>query len=350
LNVSAASLALAAKQLSLHEALRIQTARQVLARKVLTAHFQPLVELKSGMVMAHEGLIRGPANSPLHAPDALFRAARAEGLLIELEQACLVQVVQAWADCALDRRFFVNISAQVLVAMADKLSVAGVMRALEALGAAPSALVLEITEHERVADLPALISAAIELRALGLRFALDDFGDGRSSLRLWAELRPEIVKIDKYFIRELHSQAVKVRTLKGLARFAETFGTSLVAEGIETADELQALRDLGIDLGQGYFLGRPAAQPAKQISDAAAHIIHSAAIAVLPELKGAAGSDFTVERLLLRVPPLTPTATIDEVARLFAQDASLRAIALVDQGLTLGLVNRQSFVDRDAKP
>ena len=335
---------------SLGEALKLQTVGQILARKGLQAHYQPIVQLKNGTVMGHESLIRGPANSPLHTPDALFEAARAENLTVELEQACLREGIRSWAIQAPDKRLFLNLSARAIVEMFNRMAMSGVMQALEAAAVSPAALVIEVTEHEHITDLPRLIAAATALRTQGLRFALDDFGDGRSSLRLWAELRPEIVKIDKYFIHRLQDEAVKVQTLKGLTRFAETFGTVLVAEGIETEAELQIVRDLGIELGQGYFLGRPDPVPVLAVLPRACAVIASSLIAVLPEMTRAANADLTVERLAVNAPTVGPGTLIDAVATAFAQDPSLRAMALVDGGRPVGLLNRQSFVDRYARP
>lgn len=334
----------------LQDALNPQTIGQVLARKALRAHYQPIARLKDGQVFAHESLIRGPADTPLHMPDALFQLASTENLSFELEQACVRQGVRDWKDHGQAQRLFVNLSAQALVqAMLDQ-RLPSVLKALKEADVSPSALVIEITEHDRVTDLPNVIEAATQLRALGLRFALDDFGDGRSSLRLWAELRPEFVKIDKYFVRGLDHLPVKVQTIKGLARFAETFGTDLIAEGIETAAELRIVRDLGIEYGQGYFLGRPDPTPAHALLPQAQDVIESATIAVLPEMTRAAGASFTVERLVQRVPAVAPDATIDEVAKLFAADTSLRAVALVEDERPVGLLQRQAFSDQYVRP
>ena len=328
----------------------LQRAQDILDRGVLRAHYQPIVQLKDGRVVAHESLIRLPADSSLRSPDEFFKAARAEGLTVRAEQACLDEGVRSWVARKPDTRLFLNLSAFAIIEMVDRLTVPGVMRALHAASIAPAALVIEITEHEHVTDLPRLVAIAADLRAAGLRFALDDFGDGRSSLRLWAELRPEIVKIDKYFIHDVAAQPVKVQTLRGLTRLAETFGTTLVAEGIETADELRVVRDLGIELGQGWFLGRPQPVPALSVLRPAGETIISSEIAVLPEITRAAGADFTVERLALPVPSLPSQMVIDDVARQLAADSSLRAVALVDDGKPVGLINRQSFVDSYAKP
>ncbi len=328
----------------------LQRAQDVLDSGALRAHYQPIVQLKDGKVVAHESLIRLPTDSALRTPDDFFKAARAEGVTVRAEQACLDEGIRSWVVHKPDTRLFMNLSAFAILEMVDRLTVAGVMRALHAASVAPSALVIEITEHEHVADLPRLVATAAELRAAGLRFALDDFGDGRSSLRLWAELRPEIVKIDKYFIHDVATEPVKVQTLRGLTRFAETFGTTLVAEGIETEDELRVVRDLGIELGQGWFLGRPQPVPAVSVLRPAGETIISSEIAVLPEITRAAGADFTVERLALDVPPLPSQMVIDDVARRLAADPALRAVALVEDGVPVGLVHRQTFVDSYAKP
>lgn len=225
----------------------LHRACDILDAGVLRAHYQPIIQLKDGKVVAHESLIRMPAHATLRSPDEFFKAARAEGLTVRAEQACLEEGMRSWAEHKPDTRLFLNLSAFAIIEMVDRLTVPGVLRALHAASISPSALVIEITEHEHVSDLPRLIATATALRATGLRFALDNFGDGRSSLRLWAELPPEIVKVDKYFIHDVAIQPIKVQTLRGLTRLAETFGTKLVAEGIETEDELLVVRDLGIE-------------------------------------------------------------------------------------------------------
>ena len=328
----------------------LQRAIELLDSDTLRAHYQPIVQLKDGKVVAHESLIRLPAHSALRSPDAFFKAARAEGLTVRAEQACLDEGLRSWVKNKPDTRLFLNLSAFAIIEMVDRLTISGVMHALHAASIAPSALVIEITEHEHVADLPRLVAIASDLRAAGLRFALDDFGDGRSSLRLWAELRPEIVKIDKYFVHDLPTEPIKVQTLRGLTRFAEIFGTTLVAEGIETEGELRVVRDLGIELGQGYFLGRPEPVPAMSVLRSAGETIISSEIAVLPEITRAAGADFTVARLALAIAPLHPQMAIDDVAKRLAGEPSLRAVALVEDGRPVGLINRQSFVDSYAKP
>lgn len=338
--------ALDAMRRSISGSLQIQTVAHVLARKALRAHFQPIVQLKDGKVLAHEALIRGPQDSPLQFPDALFAAAKKEGLGLELEVACLREEIRSWASQDLSTRLFLNLSANALVALVEDLSIDGALLVLREASVSPSSLTIEITEHEGVRDLPALTTVATKLRSHGIQFALDDFGDGRSSLRLWSELRPDVVKIDKYFVKNVNTDAIKVQTLRGLMRLAETFGTTMVAEGIETADELHVVRDLGIELGQGYLLGRPAPTPGQAMPAPAAAVFASSTVAVLPVLTRAPGADVTVERLASFVEPVSPTTTVDEVAARFAANESLRAIPVVFGGKAVGLLNRNLFLNQ----
>ena len=104
--------------------------------------------------------------------------------------------------------------------------------------------------------------AAKHYRAMGFEIAIDDLGEGFSSLRLWSELRPEYVKIDMHFIQGIDQDPVKHQFVSSIQQIAEKSGTRVVAEGIETAAELQVIKDLGIAHGQGYYLARPSGQPA----------------------------------------------------------------------------------------
>jgi diguanylate cyclase (GGDEF)-like protein len=167
---------------------------------------------------------------------------------------------------------------------------------------------------------------------------------------LWAELKPNIVKIDKFFAHDIDQHGEKVQMLEAVMRIAESFGTVVVVEGIETESELKVIRDLGIGYGQGYFLGRPAAQVVQHIPLEAISALASAEIAVLPEIVRAVHSDFRVERMLLRAPSVPPATSHQTVAAMFQADESLHAIAIVADGVPVGMLNREKFFDRYAKP
>ena len=210
-------------------------------------------------------------------------------------------------------------------------------------------LVLEITEHERVADMDKLAGIVQRIRSVGVALALDDFGDGRSSLRLWSQLRPEFVKIDKYFTKAISEHGDKLKTLQALQQIAEIFGTELVAEGIETAEDLRVLRDLGITLGQGYFLGHPDRQPAPHLQAQAYRVLRERQIAVLPELTRAVTSGQLRHIALINAPTVTQATSNDALAALFMDQADLHAVALLEGERSVGIINRAQFMNQYSK-
>lgn len=335
---------------STYATLTCRTVRDLIARRVLRAHFQPIADLRDGSVYAHEALIRGPVGSAHAMPDALFAAANLEQCGFELEVECVRQALGAWAEGPNQGRLFLNLSASALVRILNERRIEDVINAAGAQGVAPSSVVIELTEHEHVRDPDALLTACMTLRRNGVAIALDDFGDGRSSLRLWSELKPEFVKIDKYFLKDLARHGDKLQTLRALMQIAETFGSRLVAEGLEGAEELRLARDLGIIYGQGWALGRPAPTPVSALPQSARTVLTSRDIAVFPELKRASNGGYTASRLLITAPTVGPQTTHDAVYELLRERDGLHAVAVVDQDKPIALIDRSQFIASYARP
>lgn len=315
----------------------------------LSMRYQPIADLSSADVYAHEALVRGPEASPLHLPDALFAAARRERLEAELELVCVaLAITQHPADAP--GKLFINLSAKALMSTCELLAPGQAPAWLQRPGLVPASIVIEITEHGHVQQHEPLISAVKQVRELGVRIALDDFGDGRSSLRLWSELRPDYVKIDKYFANGISANGDKLATYRALIQIAEIFGTTIVAEGLENEDDLTVVRDLGIALGQGWFVGRPRPETTVHMPLAAQQAIRNRQIAVFPERKRVGDRSETIDKLSVPVPPVSPSLTNDDLFDLFRDDELRRAVAIVDKGRPLALLNRQRFMDRYAKP
>jgi diguanylate cyclase (GGDEF)-like protein len=322
---------------------------KLLRRNQLYCVYQPLARLEDGVVYAHEALIRGPVDSSFHAPDTLLLAAEHENLNFEFEIYSVLRAIQGWGQLGCKGRLFVNISADVLQQALSQYGSSGLLALVNGYGVLPRTLVLEITEYLRVADMDLLAAAVDEIRSAGVSMALDDFGDGRSSLRLWSQLKPEFVKIDKYFTKSISQNADKLKTIQALQQIAAIFGSALVAEGIETGDDLRVLRDLGIDYGQGYHLGRPHRKPRDQILENALEVIGDRMVAVFPEL-GRAHYTSAINRL---VPVHAPTVGLhtnnDALAQVFFHHPGLHAIAVVDQGNPVAIINRAAFMNEYSK-
>lgn len=311
--------------------------------------YQPIVSLNDGLIYSHEALIRGPKGTPFHTPDALFALAAHERLNYEFENFCAVTALSGWGTLLESGRLFINLSAQVLVQALSQSGHDVLLDMIRSLGVLPRMLVIEITEHERVTDMDHFANAVAELRAAGVSLALDDFGDGRSSLRLWSQLKPEIVKIDKYFTQDLSHHADKLKTIQAIQQIALIFDTALVAEGIETEDDLRILRDLGIVYGQGHLLGHPAAQPREQIDLLALGVMQDIRVSVFPEM-GRTSSLGSLNRLaVIKAPAVGADTTNDALAKLFLDNPELHAVALVAGTRPTGIINHSRFMNEYSK-
>jgi EAL domain-containing protein (putative c-di-GMP-specific phosphodiesterase class I)/GGDEF domain-containing protein len=311
--------------------------------------YQPIVNLADASIHAHEALIRGPQGTSMHTPDALLRAAADEHMGYEFENACVVAAMRTWGQLNVPGRLFANISAGVLIRLMAIRGRDALLELVCQLGVVPRMLVLEITEHERIADMDHFADVVAEVRSVGVSIALDDFGDGHSSLRLWSQIKPEVVKIDKYFTRNISEHGDKLKTIQALQQIAAIFGTDLVAEGIETQEDLRVLRDLGITYGQGYFLGHPDRTPLKYLGVDAQRILRERQVAVFPELTRATPGGHLRSLSLVLAPTVTENTTNDELAALFFASPILHAIALLDGERPLAIINRAQFMNEYTK-
>ena len=311
--------------------------------------FQPIASLQDGAIYSHEALIRGPQGTTLHTPDVLLATAAREGLNFEFENFCVTTALRCWGSRNESGRLFVNISAEVLQQVFNQCGRDALITLIHELGVPPRMLVLEITEYERVVNMDYLSDVVREIRSAGVSLALDDFGDGRSSLRLWSQLKPEFVKIDKYFTKDISQHADKLKTIQALQQISTIFDTSLVAEGIETEDDLRVLRDLGIAYGQGYFLGRPALLPREQIEKPALEVMADRRVAVFPELRRASNAGSLSRLAVIEAPTVDLETTNNELAQVFLADEKLNSVALVDGARPIGIINRSRFMNEYSK-
>lgn len=222
-------------------------------RQVWTA-FQPIVETDSRQVFAHEGLSRGPRGSDLELPMALFGLAERHGLVDELERSCRRQAFRDWEVFGVPGRLFIN----TVPATVRDTSFLG-HGVLDYLGPqlSPRFVTLEITEREVIENLNLYREAMHAFLDLGFTFAIDDVGAGYSGLETIANLGATFLKIDMGLVRDVHQKRVSQQVVKAILEMGIGVGATVIAEGIQTQEEADALRDLGVRYGQGYLFARP---------------------------------------------------------------------------------------------
>ncbi len=231
---------------------------RILRQRAITTVYQPIVDLESREVLAYEALTRGPAGTALERPDLLFATARDCGMVRELDWVCRAKAMETAMRAGFGGglTLFVNVEPDVVATRAPEDLILTLKNAERDLR-----VVLEVTERallERPAELIHWLSWARE-RWWGV--ALDDVGATSESLALMPFVNPDVIKLDFRFIRQPTLTAEDLRVIEAVREHAGRTGATVLAEGIETAKDLQRARDLGATLAQGWFFGRPGALP-----------------------------------------------------------------------------------------
>ncbi|GLQ51009.1 GGDEF domain-containing protein [Dyella flava] len=319
------------------------------AQKGLHAMFQPLVRLDTMEIVAYEGLARPPEHLGGITTPELLNLARVEGRLGEFELAAARTVCGAFMAQHARGRLLVNLSAQAF--MQKSIKADDLIAALSTGGMELSRITIELTERDIVDESARLAHELGYLRAHGVRFALDDFGNGHSNFEMWNEIHPEVVKIDRYLIHGLSKSAERLAIVRALCQVAETLGADLVGEGVEDADDLSMLRELGISYAQGFLLAHPSAKICDKISDVAIATLSQPTVAVPPRLHGPVTQrPMHLGHLVIEAPALTAQDSNNDVIALFARQPELHAVAVVEDEHPIGIINRRIFSERMAQP
>ena len=318
-----------------------------LAGEALRTVFQPILDLRHGRIYGYEALTRGPSGSRFESPVGLFRLARQHGHSHEMELVAVRCAVERFAALGAAGKLFVNFSPLVLAERREDPE--DLVALLRAHGMAPKQLVIELTENDgALLDSKTAWSELLRCRDLGFGIAIDDLGEGFSSLRLWSELRPEYVKVDKHFIQSIHGNPIKLQMVRAMQQIAQVSGASVIAEGIELEADFQTVRDLGIRHGQGFLIGHPAASAQGDAVEVWSRL--SAGPVLAFPVPGRSVNRVSARKLMRPIAPVAPQTENDVVFGRFETDPELQMIPVVDGRKPVGIVNRHSLLDRFARP
>lgn len=216
--------------------------------------FQPIVDMRSGRPWAYEALVRGPAGEP--AGKVLSRVTEANRYAFD--QRCRVLAIETAVRAGIletGARLSINFLPNAVYS--PKACIQLTLKTAAATGFPTDRLLFEFTENERMADPGHVMGIVESYRQMGFGTALDDFGAGYAGLNLLARFQPDVVKLDMELLRGLDSSLSRRLIVEAVANLCRKMDITVVAEGIETRGELDAVRSLGIDLVQGYLLARP---------------------------------------------------------------------------------------------
>jgi EAL domain-containing protein (putative c-di-GMP-specific phosphodiesterase class I) len=221
----------------------------------MTAKFQPIVSLSNDRHVGFESLARLPGAPLLSNPELLFRYAARKGRVVELELACLSRSLQMAATMTHSHLLFINMHPDVV---ADPRLAEAIGDLAERFDVALDRVIIEITEQQRLIDQASLFTNLEDLRRLGVRFAIDDFGIAYSHLALIEKIQPAFLKVSQDFGTDFEKIDAREKIVRNVQSLARDFGARVILEGIESAATAAAARERGLAFGQGYHFGRPA--------------------------------------------------------------------------------------------
>lgn len=221
-------------------------------------YYQPIVSVTTGTVEAYEALIRWRRGQETVAPALFLPIAEETRSIARIQQHLLDDVAAAYARLAEPISIGINWSPAQL---SDVLAISAFIERVRELNIDPRRIVVEITERTAMADLDLAHSCILRLKQTGFQIALDDFGSGYCSFSYMSRLPIDLIKISGSLIGELGQSARAEVILDGIVTIAHKLGNRVVAEGVETPQQLAALRQAGCDFAQGYLIGPPAREP-----------------------------------------------------------------------------------------
>jgi diguanylate cyclase (GGDEF)-like protein len=331
----------------------------------LRAALQPVVSFQDAAVVGHEALCRGESGTPRERPIPLFAWAERLGRARDLDALCQRAALTAarpllgrkgGAAAAAAPRLFVNLHPASLPAVADPAALAAAVERMplfegaSRLGVAPGQVVAEVAERHAAADPAGFVRALRALRDAGFGLCLDDVSGGHLTLHLVAELAPDFVKTDRALVRAIDHAPARRALLGVVAETAGQAGTRLIAKGVETADELAALIEMGIPLGQGFYLAPPSPEPLRALPPDRAKQIQMAQERRRRRRWSGGVAGQTIGELRVPLAPgrsLRPEDTVGDIEpRVMELDEDDGLPVLDDAGRPAGLLMRRALVSR----
>ncbi|WP_151705218.1 GGDEF domain-containing protein [Nitrincola alkalilacustris] len=310
--------------------------RQVIHNESLFPVFQPIVDLQTGLAMGYEALIRGPETSRLHSPMELFSAALRHGLLHPLELLCRKRALERFAQLKPEGKLFLNVTASLLSSPDHQSGFTADL--LRQLGLSLNQIVIELSEQHPFDRQGLSLTAVQHYREMGFRIAIDDLGAGYSGLKLWSEIQPDYVKIDKHFVQGVDSDPVKREFVRSICNVGRSLRCMIIAEGIETLEEMRALQALGVQYGQGYLLGMPLPEPSM--------ILDAGVIRARPAVLDLSGdTSETALSLVCPVDAMLPEDTIRAAGTLFREQPEWGSIPVLSESRPVGVVRRSDLLE-----
>ena len=314
----------------------------IIKYKKIYAVFQPIISLRNGQVLGYEALSRLKENTVIRDAETLFRLAGEYQRMWDLESLCRKKSLEAaniYLKPPYNKKIFINVNPKV---MHDKKFRDGFTREfLEEFHITPENIIFEITERNAIQDIESFKGAIEHYKKQHYQIAIDDAGAGYSGLTLISDIHPHFLKIDMKLIRDIDKDHIKYALVKSLIEFSQITNTDLIAEGIETKEEMKTLVSLGVQYGQGYLIQKPE-ETIREISPLILHYI-STLNKRKNYMRGSKLSSTYISNITTKSKVIPPIMKVEEVFDKFKEEPEIHGMCIVDERKVLGIITREKL-------
>jgi len=234
---------------------RMQQLKELILQEKISTLYQPIVEMKNKTTIGYEALSRGDSGTSFLTADLLFDSAIRHNLQVELDRVCRKKALLRAERLPENTKIFINTLPAIMNDPGFKEH--HLVDSLKYAKITPNRIVLEVTEKQAINNLSLFQDAMTYYTNMGMTLAIDDVGSGYSGLQTILKLKPAYLKLDRALVQDVSTSTISQDMLRSIVILGRSIDAKLIAEGIETVGQFKALQSIGIEYGQGYFLGRP---------------------------------------------------------------------------------------------
>jgi EAL domain-containing protein (putative c-di-GMP-specific phosphodiesterase class I)/GGDEF domain-containing protein/CBS domain-containing protein len=311
------------------------------SRQIKTV-FQPIISLKDGSILGHEALSRITGKSMVNNTEMLFSVAGEYNRLWELELLCRTTALETAYKFMIppyDKMLFINVNPNT---MHDEKFIKGFTRDfLHEFQIKPENIIFEITEQNVILDMSSFLTTVDHYRSQDYKIAIDDAGAGYSGLNLISDINPNYIKLDMKLIRGINEDSLKYALVKGMVELSKSAQIYLIAEGIETYEEMETLINLGVQYGQGYYIQMPSEEVMEIKEEIVQEIIRLNK--EIGSMQSESITNICIRNLCTYTGIVSPNVTADYVYNIFKQNPSFFGLCVVENERPLGIVTYEKL-------
>lgn len=316
---------------------------KIIDNKQIKIVFQPIISLRDGSILGHEALSRVTGDTFIDNPEQLFYYAGKCNRLWDLELLCRTKSLESaflnQYHPINDKKLFVNVNPNIMHDI--KFRQGFTKEYLSQYGITPENIIFEITERNAVNDMSSFKNTVVHYKEQTYKIAIDDAGAGYSGLNLISDIKPHYIKLDMNLIRDINSDNMKYALVKSMVELSHMSNIHLIAEGIETKEELTTLINLGVHYGQGYFIQKPN-ESMLSILPPVLEIVNDANRKKNHTIGNQVNSIF-IENLTTDSKPILPSTSVEHVFEIFKRNPSILNLCIAKNNIVLGVISKARF-------